>query len=194
MRKLLMVLVVLALAVPMARGAGGLGVFGSYWDMKDADDAALGGGIKFKMEMMPQICLEMRASYLQEFGERPLEDANIVPLEADVVIDFPLVPDVLTIYGGGGGGYYIMPEFEASEALGLSDEPDIDPDDTFGFYVVGGAELQLNEQVALFGEVKYTWLEIDELEVDGESIDLADFDAELDLTGIGFNAGLLLKW
>ncbi|MBN1269736.1 MAG: outer membrane beta-barrel protein [Kiritimatiellae bacterium] len=196
MRKLLTVLAVLALSVPMALGAGGLGVFGSYWDMDDADDPAIGGGIKFKMEMAPPICLELRASYLQEFGgdiegSDFFEDATMVPLEADVVVDFPIVPDTMTIYGGAGAGYYILPEFEGASAIPGSDEPDVDPDDEFGFFVVGGAELMLNEQVALFGEVKYTWLEIDEIEIDDTAGTLPE---DFEFTGLGFNAGLMFTW
>ena len=191
MRKLLAALAVVAISVPLAWGAGGLGIFGSYWDMDDPDDEAIGGGLKFKMEMAPQILLELRASYLTEFGpDEPgydFADANLVPLEADIVVDFPLVEDQLTLYAGGGGGYYISPEFEA-EILGV--EGDVDFDDEFGFFVVGGVELMLSEQVSLFGEAKHTWLELEEVESDfGDEEDI-----ELELTGLGVNAGLLLVW
>jgi hypothetical protein len=101
----------------------------------------------------------------------------------------------LTVYAGGGGGYYIMPEFESDVAVPGSGEPDIDPDDEFGFFIVGGAELALSEQVSLFGEAKYTWLEVEELEIDDETIDLDALGLDdIEFTGLGINAGLLLLW
>jgi hypothetical protein len=196
MRKVLAILAVLAIAVPATYAANGLGVFGTYWDAEDGEDPGMGGGLKFKMEMAPNISLEIRGSYLQDFfdDDDGISDFVMIPVEADIVINFPLVPDRLNIYGGGGGGYYIFPEFEADFAMPGSTEPDVDPDEEFGFFVLGGAELALNEQLSLFGEAKYNWLEIDEAEIDGVDVDFGDFDEEIEMTGISFNAGLLLTW
>jgi hypothetical protein len=187
---------VLALVTPAAFAANGLGVFGTYWDAEDSSDPGMGGGLKFKMEMAPNISLEIRGSYLQDFFDEDdgTSDLIMIPVEADIVLNFPLVPDTLNIYGGGGGGYYIFPEFEADFGLPGSAEPDIDPDETFGFFALGGVELTLNEQLSLFGEVKYNWLEVDEVEIDGFDVDLGDVDEEIDFGGISYNAGLLLTW
>jgi len=196
MKKLLAVLTVLAVSAPMVFAGSGLGVFATMWDAEDADDPGVGGGIKFKMEMMPNINLELRASYLQDFfdSDSGSSDLIMVPLEVDVVIDLPLVPDLLTLYGGGGAGFYIVPEYESDIAIPGSDEPDIDPDDELGFFAVGGAELQLNEQLSLFGEIKYNVLEIEGTEIDDVEIDFGDFDEDIDMGGIAYNVGLLLLW
>lgn len=193
MRKILAVLAVLALAGISASAAGGLGLFGSYWDADG--DVGMGGGLKLKMEMAPNIALELRGSYLPEwdFDEDEtgdaMEDFSVIPVEADLVVNFPL-GDMLKIYGGAGGGYYVTPEFESDVAIPGSDEPDVDPEDVFGYFALGGVEIALSEQVSLFAEAQYRWVEFDEVEIDGEDVDVDDAD----LTGFGANAGLLLTW
>ena len=194
MRKILAILAIAALSVPVAHGAGGFGVFGTMWDADDTDDPGIGGGVKFKMEMMPQIMLELRATYLQDFWDTDTgqDEMIMVPLEVAVVVDFPVVPDVLTLFGGAGGGYYIWPEYESDVPIGASLEPDIDPDDELGYFAVGGAELQLNEQMKIFGEAKYNVVEMDGAEIDGEEV--PTFGEEADFGGLSFSAGLLLLW
>jgi len=59
MKKVLLLVFVGMLVGSATYGATGFGVFGSVWDAKDPDDMGLGGGLKFKMEMAPNICLEL---------------------------------------------------------------------------------------------------------------------------------------
>lgn len=177
---------VMALTAASALAGGGLGIFGTYWDADDTDDPAIGGGVKLKAPLMPNLCVELRGSYLVEFLDDSDEE-SIIPLEAGLVIEFP-VADQLTIFAGGGAGYFISPEYEV-DVPGWG-SADLDLDDEVGYYVVAGAELKLNESVALFAEAKYTAVEFDGAEVDGTDVDFEDSE----LKGLGVNAGLMLLW
>jgi len=95
--------------------------------------------------------------------------------------------DALKVYVGGGAGFYLL---DGEATIGGA-TVDFDPSDEIGFYAVAGVELHLSEQAAIFGEAKYTWLQVDEVEIDGVKMDLDD-EAKLD--GVGANAGLLLLW
>ncbi len=50
MRKWVLVLMMVGLCATMASAAGGLGIFGSYWDTKDLGPG-FGGGVKFSGDL-----------------------------------------------------------------------------------------------------------------------------------------------
>jgi len=175
-----------ALTAASALAGGGLGIFGTYWDADDTDDPAIGGGIKLKAPLMPNLCMELRGSYLVEFADGTDEE-SLIPLEAGLVIEFPIA-EQLTLYAGGGAGYFISPEYEVDDGMG--GEVDVDLDDEVGYYAVAGAELKLNESVAIFAEAKYTAVEFDGAEVEGIDVDFEDSE----MKGLGVNAGLMLLW
>ena len=102
-----------------------------------------------------------------------LSQASSIPLGEEVP---------LTLYGGGGGGYAIIPECD-----------DVDLDDEFCFYGVGGVEIGLGESASLFVEAQYRFLEVDGAETDDDvEIDFGEEDIEF--TGLGVNAGLLFRF
>jgi hypothetical protein len=193
MRKVLAVLSVFALATTVASAGVGVGIYGSYWDAGDFG-AGYGPGFKVKVDAASIVALEIRSTYLPWFDPEDSRDADVmvVPVEADIVLQFPLA-DTLTIYGGGGVGYYVIPEFESKIAEGSSLEPDIDPEDVFGGFAVGGVEISLVENLTLFAEAVYRWVKVDEFNVDDRDIKLSD-DETIDLTGFGANAGVMLKF
>lgn len=178
MRKWVLVLMMVGLCATMASAAGGLGVFGSYWDTKDLGPG-FGGGVKFCGELSEFLAIELRASCVTKFDDWDGDDdLFVIPLEAGLIFTLPLGEDVpLTLYGGGGGGYAIIPEAD-----------DVDLDDEFCFYGVAGAAFALNESIAIFGEAQYRFLEIDGAKVDGEKIDTGDEKGKL--SGLGVNVGL----
>jgi hypothetical protein len=192
MRKVLTVLAAFALATTVA-SAGGVGAYGTYWDAGDFG-AGYGAGFKVKVDATSMIALEIRSTYLTEFDPENARDADVevVPVEGDILLQFPIA-DILMIYGGGGVGYYVIPEFESDIADGSSREPDIDPDDVFGAFAVGGVEIGLGETISLFAEAMYRWVEVDELNIDDRDISL-DGDEAIDLTGFGATAGVMLKF
>lgn len=162
--------------------AGSLGLFGSYWDAKDADDA-FGGGVKLKVDMGQAVYLELRGSYFQfEDKDGPLKATmDVIPAEAGLI--FALVPahQAFRPYIGGGVGYYFM----EGELSGAGEKVTLDIGDEIGYYAVAGAEFTVSQSISLFIEAKYTWLEIKKVE---------DLDADTKLDGVGANAGLLISF
>ena len=161
MRVFLIVVGVVLLGAGVA-SANGVGVFGTYWNVQDGGDDGFGAGAKLQFEVMPNICLEARGSYFPDFGDTSID---IIPAEADAIIKFPLA-DQLTPYVGGGAGYYMF----AGDDEGVDDE--------FGWFALAGLEFGLSQELSLFAEGKYTWLD-----VNGGNLD-----------GFGGNAGIMMKW
>ena len=180
MKKVLLILAVLGLGAGAAF-ANGVGVFGSYWDADDPGPG-FGGGLKFKADLAEYFAVEIRASCITKFDDWDGEDElYVIPIEGDLLVNIPLGDEVpITLYGGGGGGYAIIPEAD-----------DVDFDDDFCFFGVGGIELGLGESAALFGEVQYRFLEVGGADEDGMDV---EFDEDISFTGLSFNAGLSFKF
>lgn len=189
MRKVWTIAAAALLGASTAWAGGSFGLYGAWWDTDDLD-AGYGGGAKLKIAVAGTVALEVRASYIPEFDaeDASFEDFAVVPVEAGLVVDVPL-GEALTLYVGGGGGYYVTPEFESKVADADSLEPDIDLDDVFGYYGVGGVEINLSPAIALFAEAQYRVVEVDEADIDDETVEV-----DLKLTGVAANAGLLFKW
>lgn len=58
MKKLLIMLIVVGMSAGVASAAGGVGVFGSYWDADDPGPG-YGGGLKFKAELVDYLAVEL---------------------------------------------------------------------------------------------------------------------------------------
>jgi opacity protein-like surface antigen len=178
----LVVLGVVLLGTVVA-SANGLGVLGSYWDTADAD-SGWGIGAKYQLDAAPSICVELRGSYFPDFGDSDDESSlDIIPVEADAIYKLPIA-DRLTSYVGGGVGYYMF-ELDSD-----NDGVKVDVDDEFGWFALAGVEFILTEQLALFAEGKYTWLDVT-AKASGDGVDASE-DASLD--GFGGNAGVMLRF
>jgi len=137
MRKLLALIVVLAVVTSMAGEAKCLGIFGSYWNGEDIDNG-YGLGVKHKFQIIPIFAIDARASWLS-FSDDPV-DLNMYPLEATALAKLGM------FYGGVGAGYYIF------------DGKDVDLDNAAGGFILAGIEIALGG-LGVFGELKYTWVE-----------------------------------
>lgn len=94
MKKLLIMLIVVGMSAGVASAAGGVGVFGSYWDADDPGPG-YGGGLKFKAELVDYLAVELRASCITKFDEWDGDDdLFVIPLEAGLVLNFPLGTEV----------------------------------------------------------------------------------------------------
>ncbi len=185
MKAWLCVLIVMVLSAPQVL-ASGLGLHGSYWDSKEADDA-WGGGALFRLNLHDRLLIDLRGSYfkfdgvskgiesskvnivlaedseefpgvmwLSEYADRLEVDMEVIPVEVALLAHFD-VHDRITPYLGGGVGYYFL---DAKMRKSAQDtEWLIKTSDEFGFFAVNGLHIRLNEYVQLFGEVRYTWLE-----------------------------------
>jgi opacity protein-like surface antigen len=173
-----------------AMAGGGFGVYGTYMDMADMEDPGLGGGIKFQADIAEEVLgFELRLGAVTDYDSAEAKDSYLATVEANLTLGMPL-GDKARIYVGAGGGYYVFPEFESDIAMGGSLEPNIDPDDVFGFFAVAGIELMFNPNFGIFVEAKYLVAEIDEMDIDGVTVDVD----EGDFGGFGVNAGLLFRF
>lgn len=166
----------LALAVVFLNGctAGSLaelGVFGSYLDSDDLGPG-YGGGAKLEVKPTDWLSVDGRASlvFFDDF------DISMIPLEAALRLNIPLLGERIVPYAGVGAGYYL---FEAD---------DVDLDNNVGYFPLVGLEVGLR-RVALFAEARWLFLQTD---TDAGLGELGGLDADVD--GLGINAGLLFRF
>ncbi|MCX7818922.1 MAG: porin family protein [Kiritimatiellae bacterium] len=190
MNKWIAIALATALAAPAMAG-GGFAVYGTYADMKDFDDAAYGGGLKLQADVVEQwLGVELRVQGLTGYGgdDPATEDSRLVSGEANLRLMLP-VGDVLRLYIGAGAGYYVFPEYESKAAIGESLEPDIDPEDVWGYFGVAGVEWTFSPSVGLFAEAKYQVGEVEKVKIDDVEVDEGG-----DFSGLGVNAGILFRF
>ena len=148
-----------------------LGVFGSYLN---SDDLGLGYGGGAKLEVKPTdwLSVDGRASliFFDDF------DISMIPLEAALRLNIPILGERIRPYAGVGAGYYY---FEGG---------DVDLDSNVGYFPLVGLEVGLR-RVAVFAEARWLFLDTDR---DAALEDLSDLNADVD--GLGINGGLLFRF
>lgn len=180
MKRLMMMLAIIGLCMPSA-WASGIGAYGAYWKTKGGDDAfdddGFGGGAKVKIDLVPQLSLEIRGTY---FSLEPKEGdggkLEVIPVEAGLTLNLPN-SSKLTPYLGGGAGYFFMNAKNGGESTSLKN--------VVGGYGIVGVEIELAEGFCLFAEGKYTVVSAQSKEDDSPKIKL---------DGFGADAGLMLKF
>ncbi len=137
-------------------GAGGLGVFGSWWDSKDYG-ALYGGGARLGFEIFSGVALEARASYLvADDQNEAVEDLELVPLEAALTWTLD-VSEAIKPYVGAGAGYYLKNvNWDSDDVI-----EDAEENDSVGYFALAGANILLGN-VALFAEAKYNVVQDDD--------------------------------
>lgn len=179
--------------------AADFAVFGSYLDTEDLDQS-VGGGVRAGFGNRFQ--LDLRATYFPDLTEdfesfvddpgtdpgRFQNDVEAIPLDVGLKLNFN--PDEgWNPYVGGGATYWFL-DTERGEI-----------DDEAGFYLAGGIELaRPTDGMGFFGEVIYRDVEatVNRDPDDFDDLDDVDFEAirqrDLDVGGIGVNAGLIWKF
>ena len=161
-----------------ASSAFDLGVFGAYWDTKDAEET-YGAGAKLRLGIV-----EFRGTYFQDVtadvDPEPLDfEIRAIPLEAGIVLQF-LKNAAVSPYVGGGGGYYLL-DSNAGEI-----------DDEAGYYLVGG--LDIGRGVVAFNvEGIYRNFEATIVDTDDDFPEFED-EVHFDLSGIGVQAGVIFRF
>ena len=186
----LSILVLVPLAFAAGDGAGGLGVFGSWWDSQDYG-ALYGGGVRFGAEIFSGLALEARASYLvSEDRDDVVEGRNVstelelVPLEAAVTWTLD-VSDALKPYVGAGAGYYLKNvDWKADDVIDEADDKD-----SVGYFALAGLNVVLGN-VVLFGEAKYNVVQND----DEWRWQGSDVERKNSLDGFAANVGVKLAF
>lgn len=180
--------------------ASDFSVFGAYQDTEDLEDT-VGGGVKAGFG--DNLQLELRATYLPDLTENfssfihdPGVDPNgfendikAIPVEAGVKYKFGLDQAAFAPYVGAGGSYYFL-DAERGEI-----------DDEAGFYVEGGLELgRPGSNFGFFAEAIYRDVQAkvthdpDEFD-EFDDVDLAELrKRDLDVGGLGVNAGVTWRW
>lgn len=190
-----------ALVLVLALGAtpafaGGLGLYGSYWDTDAAEEAA-GGGLRFGFPLGEVVQLDLGATYYEELIDRPfdaLDDVEtpfvenglqVIPVEAGLTLNFAGSSSFNPYIGGGGTYYFIDSDFG-------------DVDDEAGWYARLGAEFGEPGGSGFFAEAGYRGVEVT---VENDPEDFEDFDdiefeeeTEIDLSGLVVNAGYVWRW
>jgi opacity protein-like surface antigen len=168
---------------------GGIGGWYGTWDTEYAG-AGEGYGARLRFSLTDPVLVELRGGYFENFdGDDDKERMIVVPLEIGLFVRGAL-GERLSFVAGGGAGFYVIPPYEQTTPIGRSGEPDIDPEDSGGWFAAGGLEFALTESIAVFAEVRHTWVEVDLVRIDGE--ETANSGTSLD--GLGFAVGLMLWW
>ena len=186
----LSILVLVPLAFAAGDGAGGLGVFGSWWDSQDYG-ALYGGGVRFGAEIFSGLALEARVSYLTSEtqddvveGRNVSTDLELVPLEAAVTWTLD-VSDALKPYVGAGAGYYLKNvDWKADDVIDEADDKD-----SVGYFALAGLNVVLGN-VVLFGEAKYNVVQND----DEWRWQGSDVERKNSLDGFAANVGVKLAF
>lgn len=170
-------LVLLAVASLFMAGchAGSLvaaGLFGTHLDSDDLG-GGYGGGVKLEVKPTDVLSVDGRASWIY-FDDFKI---HMIPLEADLRLNLPLLGERILPYAGVGGGYYM---FEAD---------DVDLDNDVGYFPLVGLEVGF-QRVAIFGEARWLFLKTD---VDSALDELKNLN-EADIDGLGVNVGLLFRF
>ena len=194
-------LAVAMIAAGTAWGDVGIGVMAGYWNIDDfpAEDIdGLGGAtLRVEAELLPILGIEARLGVygMDDEWSKRVDDkwvdydfwTDVVSVEAGLVGNLPLGP--LTLYGGGGvGAYFIDGKMKVWEGPWRRHDVDLEYDTEVGAYAFGGLEISLAPNIAIVGEVRYTWLDTTvDAEwngyklMDGENVCLDGFGAEIGL-------------
>ncbi|HLE84952.1 MAG TPA: outer membrane beta-barrel protein [Thermoanaerobaculia bacterium] len=200
MKKALILIAVAAVAFGgSAASASDFAVFGSYLDTEDLDQS-VGAGVRAGFGNRFQ--LDLRASYFPDLSEdfesfvddpgtdpgRFQNDVEAIPLDAGLKLNFN-PEEGWNPYVGGGATYWFL-DLERGEV-----------DDEAGFYLAGGIEFaRPTGGVGFFAEAIYRDVEatVNRDPNDFDDLDDVDFEAirqrDLDVGGIGVNAGLIWKF
>jgi hypothetical protein len=152
-----------------------LGLFGSGWNTKDADQGmGVGGKVNFGR------LFELRAAYFSDLTadtspERRDFELKAVPLEAGLAFKFA-ENERFAPYVGGGAGYYLL------------DTNRGEIDDEAGWYAVLGADFRTSENLGFMVEGIYRGMEAT---VRGDDPGDVIGDVGVDFGGLGVNAGLV---
>lgn len=182
-------LVVLGLSVLTAAPsfAGGVGVFGAWWDTDDVDEEA-GLGLELDIPMSPRVDLQLRGAYYDqlatEINGRPVT-IEAAPLDLGVAWHFLEPSSRVRPRIEGGLTYYSL----ASDINDVGVESGRIEDEA-GYYGGVGLDVRLAGDWAVYCDALYR---SGKAEIEGEG--LRGFSVQdLDLNGVTVHLGIKLIW
>jgi hypothetical protein len=184
MRKVLIAVVALILLAAPS-WAGSFGGMATYWDTDEADSDE-GAGIKLVFDLGRSVDFEIRGSWLNDLGlVAQGRGFKIEATPVDLGVAWRFLEDGKVHPFLGVGGSFVFLNAKASD-LGT-----VRMDDEAGYYVVGGLEIPVSENLGIFGEVLFRQVKAD-ITDNGLPDGIRDFP--VDLTGAGAGLGLQLSW
>jgi hypothetical protein len=191
-KRLLLGIFILALLSAAPAFASDFGLFGTYWDTRDADET-FGGGVELNFAFGESpLGLELRGTYYQQLSDEPVsalfdddegffveESLEALPIEAGLRYNFNPTGNVSPWISGGVS--YIF--------LDISDVEGAEVDDETGWYAGLGSRFGQPDGVSFYGEVLYRATEAT-VQRERDDIDLED-TVNIELDGVVVNAGVM---
>lgn len=185
MRRFAITVLAMALTCGTA-AAGGIGLFGSYWEIHDGDEAA-GAGVR--MTLGGDLAFDIGFTYFDEVNP-PGSDAQLPP--ATTVADLQVLPiDVGARYTFTTGSLF-RPYVGAGLSYFMIDLEGARADDEVGYYLMGGVLVGRERGVNLM--VDLLWREAEgtvKVDTDGH---LVTDSTDIDFGGLGVNVGVMFTW
>lgn len=195
MKKLMIIVAAMLLAVGVVQAENSWGPVAAYWDTADADEGT-GIGLVFSFPVSPTLFFDARYTWFEDFGATGSDvTLEIEPIE--IGLSVVKASDRAAFRIGGGLGYYMM-DGTISQTPGVT--VSYDPDDEIGGYASIGLELALvddfNENVmakrmTLFIEGMYRFVSVDEVDISRVG---GNIRQEGTLDGAGGNVGIRFTW
>lgn len=165
-------------------GAGSIGIGPQvgYQRSGDADAGQFMFGGFFRAKLSDAFGVEASLNYRQEeYADGKITVRSWPVLLSALVYPFPM------FYGIAGGGWYHTtfdydPGFDQQDLADKTSNP-------FGWHLGGGVEIPLGETVKLTGDVKYVFLNYDDLEDFGD-VPLDDVNSNFYVINVGIAFGL----
>jgi opacity protein-like surface antigen len=129
-----------------------IGGHGAYSNSGDIEDQELGYGAQIGAQVNETLSLEVSGTLFEDFDG----ELEITTVAATARLGGTMAEGVHMYLGGGAS--YNMFDYEAFE----------DPDDEVGYHACGGVEFVMGENVEIFGEYRYTWVDIEDYDEEYE--------------------------
>jgi opacity protein-like surface antigen len=159
--------------------AGEFGIYGSYWNTKDAN-SGYGGGAKVSWGIF-----ELRGTYFNDVTTKRVPDRLDFKLHAAPIgagLKFDLTRDTpVTPYVGGGAAYYLLSTNRGSTQ------------DEVGWYAVAGLDITSPSRVGFNVEAIYRGVRGTVKNLTTDNIHIVN-RTNVDLSGLGVNAGVVWKF
>lgn len=146
------------------------------------DAGGLGGGVEREstvwggqavLQMTDRWSVELAGGTFEDWDDEELNgvygvgDGGITPLTLTARYEFPVCRDNFRAYAGAGIGYYFyedvdlevrFTEPDAQNSVRVGDDPIVHMGDIFGYHAAGGLRWFIRENLELFLEYRYAWL------------------------------------
>jgi outer membrane protein with beta-barrel domain len=175
LRNIVVLLAILSLFSAPSR-AGSFGVFGSYWDSKDAGNS-WGAGALAGFNITKRLGLQFQGTYYPDFKNDSFagRSLDLTAIPVDGGLNFNFLPDKpLNIFAGAGVTYYFLSISPGSV------------DDKTGVYLDGGLDFGHKDSARFFAQVM--WRKVD------TSVAFGSFNRNLKFDGLSLNAGATWRW